>query len=186
MMAYKHLPKFNENSYAHFLTTRTYKHRPYFEDKELCQILMEELEFYSRKHGFTVVGYVIMPDHLHLLLWWDKKEKPDLSISKVMQVVKGVAARRIIGLLKDRGLEQMLQSTPINHDPKSHRQNLKYCIWQPGFYDFNIYNEATLLEKLNYIHNNPVKTGLVPSACDYKWSSYKDYFGEEKDIKPRR
>jgi putative transposase len=176
---YKNLPKFDDNSYAHFITMNTYNNYPYFKDDELCQILREELEFYRKKYGFILIGYVIMPDHLHLLLWWDKEEKPNLSISKMMQVIKGATARRIIDLMQTKGLEQMLQSTPRNADSRSHRQKLKYCLWQPTFYDFSIYSEGKLLEKLNYIHGNPVKAGLASSPGDYKWSSYKDYFKEE-------
>jgi REP element-mobilizing transposase RayT len=160
---YKNLPKFNDNSYAHFITMNTYNNYPYFKDEELCQILIEELEFYSKKYGFALTGYVIMPDHLHLLVWWDTEGKPDLSISRVIQGIKGATARRILDLLKGKGLEQMLQSTHRNANSKPHRQNLKYRLWQPGFYDFNIYSQEKLLEKLNYIHNNPVRAGLVSS-----------------------
>ena len=66
---YRKLPKFNENSYAHFASTRTYKSCPYFKDERFCKILLKELEFYSQNYGFALIGYVIMPDHLHLLLW---------------------------------------------------------------------------------------------------------------------
>jgi len=94
-MLYKNLPKFDDNSYAHFITTNTYNNYPYFKHEELCQILIEELEFYSRKYGFALIGYVIMPDHLHLLVWWDKEEKPGLSISRVTNSIKTMTAKRI-------------------------------------------------------------------------------------------
>jgi putative transposase len=135
------------------------------------------LEFYRDKYGFTLLGYVIMPDHVHLLLWWDKMEKPDLNISKIMQGVKGATARRIIGLMISARLEHPLQpcSVTVPKNTKSHKRNLRYRLWQHGFYDFNIYSEEKLAEKLNYIHHNPVKSGLVSSPTDYKWSSYKLY-----------
>ena len=69
MIVHKNLPKFNDDSYVHFITTATYKNRPYFRDEEFCRILLEELELYSKKCGFTLIGYVIMPDYMHLLLW---------------------------------------------------------------------------------------------------------------------
>ena len=70
----------------------------------------------------------------------------------------------------------MLQPTQNKGaSPRFHKRNLKYRLWQPGFYDFNIYNEEKLLEKLNYMHNNPVKAGLVLSPSDYEWSSYREY-----------
>jgi len=133
---------------------------------------------------------------MHLLLWWDRGEKLELSISKIMQGVKGVTARRIIDLMVGNGLEQMLQPTrrvlqptPMRREQmlsltqksaKSHRRNLKYHLWQRGFYDFNIYSEEKLLEKLNYVHHNPVRDGLVLSPGDYKWSSYRLYSSESE------
>jgi putative transposase len=182
---YKALPKFNDNSYAHFITTRTYENRPYFKDESLAHILLTEIKFYTQRYGFSLMGYVIMPDHLHLLMWWNKEEKPTLTVSRIMQGIKAGTAMRIVNLLKNRGLEHLLQPTHIrepqaphtnNVDSKSHNRNLRYRLWQAGFYDFNVYSEAKLSEKLNYMHNNPVKAGLVYSTSDYKWSSYLEYY----------
>lgn len=176
---HKHLPKFNDTSYAHFVTTRTYESVHYFSNQEFSHILLEEIRFYSEEYAFDVLGYVIMPDHVHLLLWWDKQEKPGLNVSKIMQGIKAGSARRIIDLMKHKGSEQVLRPTRIEYDgSKSHKRNLRYRIWQPRFYDFNVHNEEKLLEKLDYMHNNPVKAGLVQSPADYKWSSCKDYFEE--------
>lgn len=196
MKIYKNLPKFDDSSYAHFVTTRTYENRPYFKNREISSILWEEIKFYRQKYGFTLLGYVIMPDHVHLLIWWDKEEKPGLSISKIIQMIKGATSRRIIDLMQNKGLEHLLQATlkkvgiQSTYKPesqgipkgaiisRSHKRNLKYRLWQPGFYDFNVHNEEKILEKLNYMHNNPVKAGLVSSPQDYRWSSCKDYFEE--------
>jgi putative transposase len=179
---YKNLPKFNDNSYAHFVTTRTYENRPYFKNEEFSNILLKEIRFYSEKYGFDVLGWVIMPDHVHMLLWWDKEGNPALIISKIMQGIKAGTAMRIVELLKSRGLEQVLQATQEDVAvSKSHKRNLKYHLWQPGFYDFNVHNENKLLEKLNYMHNNPVKAGLTLSPADYRWSSYREYFEEKHE-----
>jgi putative transposase len=209
---YKNLPKFDDNSYAHFVTTRTYENRPYFKNEEFSNILLKEIRFYSEKYEFEVLGWVIMPDHVHLLLWWDKEERPNLTVSKIMQGIKAGAAMRIIGCLKSKGLEHLLQPThreerlevtqgkevfqptykggdgwervlPATRNgrvgSKAHKRNLRYRLWQPGFYDFNVHSEEKLLEKLNYMHNNPLRAGLVSSPCDYEWSSYKKYFKEK-------
>ena len=187
MIHCKNPPKFNDNSYVHFTTTNTYRKLSYFRNEEFCRILLEELEFYHERYGFSMIGYVIMPDHLHLLLWWDIREKPELNISKIMQVIKGVTARRVVDLMTAVRLEQMLQPTLRKGEQKSsqseknaqaHRQNLRHRLWQPGFHDFNIYSEDKLVEKLNYIHHNPVEAGIVSSPGEYKWSSYKRYFSE--------
>ena len=189
MVLHKNPPKFNNDSCVHFTTTATYENRPYFRDEEFCRILLEEAEFYSKKYSFTLIGYAIMPDHLHLLLWWDREERQELSISKIMQAIKGTTARRIIDLMVVNRSEQMLRPTPMRQvqtpsltqkSPKLHKRNLRYRLWQHGFYDFNIYSEEKLLEKLNYVHYNPVRAGLVLSPDDYRWSSYRLYFSEAK------
>ena len=180
-MLYKKLPKFDDNSYAHFITTNTYNNYPYFKDEESCQIIVGELQFYSRKYGFALIGYVIIPDHLHLLVWWDKEEKPNLSISKVMNSIKTMTAKRIKRRLFYNGdIKYMGRLTDVGQLTRR-----PFRLWQPGFYDFNIYSEEKFLEKLNYIHSNPVKAGLVSSPERCKWSSHKDYFGEEKVIRPK-
>ncbi|MCK5654258.1 MAG: transposase, partial [Dehalococcoidia bacterium] len=94
MTLYKKLPKFDDNSYVHFITTNTYKNYPCFQYEELSQILLEELKFYSAKLGFALIGYVIMPDHVHLLLWWDSEEKPELGISNIVGRIKTMTSKR--------------------------------------------------------------------------------------------
>jgi putative transposase len=165
----KNLPKFNDNSYAHFITTNTYHHYPYFRDEELCQIIAEELEFYSRKYGFALIGYVIMPDHLHLLVWWDKEEKPNLNISRVMNSIKTMTTKRIKRrLFYSGGVKYMGRLADVGQPTRR-----PFRLWQPGFYDFDIYSEAKLLEKLDYMHNNPIAAGVVSSPECYKWSSWR-------------
>ena len=105
-----------------------------------------------------------------------------------MQRVKGATARRIIDLLRGRseyplrpvfqGQERMLSATQERADHKAHKRNIKHRLWQRGFYDFNIYSEETLFQKLDYIHNNAVRAGLVLSPADYEWSSYRLYFSD--------
>ena len=173
------LLKFDDNSYVHFVTTGTFRNLPYFRNEECCRVLLEELKYYSDKLDFTLPGYVIMPDHIHLLLWWDQTGKSDLSISRIIQAIKGTTARRIINLTTSGRLEHLLQPdlATVPENSKPHKRNSKHRFWRPGFYDFNIYTEEKLAEKLNYIHHNPVKAGLVSAPGEYRWSSYKLYFG---------
>ena len=170
------LLKFDGNSYAHFVATKTYKAYPYFRDKSICEILMDEIGFYSRKLGFMVIGYVIMPDHVHLLIWWDSDEKPELRISDVIGRIKTMTSKRVKRyLFYDGGIEYLVKLADVGQPNPS-----KFRLWQPGYYDFNVYTEGKLLEKLDYMHGNPVKAGLVASPDNYRWSSYKAYFTEDR------
>jgi putative transposase len=177
MILYKSLRKFDDNSYAHFITTNTYRNHPFFRDERLSQILLDELGFYSAKLGFALIGYVIMPDHVHLLLWWDSEEKPELGISNIVGRIKTMTSKRAKRYLFYGGVEYVDRLADVGQPIQR-----PFRLWQPGFYDFNIFSEEKLLEKLNYIHNNPVSAGLVLSPDDYEWSSYRLYFSDEHKI----
>lgn len=194
-----HLPKYNIGT--HFLTAKTFKNTPYLRDLRCARILCEELESARDRYGFYVFAFVVMPDHIHLLLWWDAEAHPDLSISKVAWAVKGKSARRIVdyfngprvgggsalthprvgGVGEGNALAYPGATLRPARGPedKPHRRNWRYQIWQPGAgYDFNIYTEHKLLEKIAYIHANPVRAGLVETPEQYPWSSAANYAGQ--------
>ena len=116
-----------------------------------------------------------MPDHVHLLLWWDSEENPTLGISNIMSRIKTMTSKRAKRyLFYDSGIEYVDKLADVGQPTQG-----SFRLWQPGFYDFNIFSEEKLLEKLDYIHSNPVRAGVVLSPGDYKWSSYEEYFKEE-------
>ena len=172
------LRKYHNESYVHFVTTVTFRRQPYFRDPQLCQILAANIRFYQQKFSLEVYGWVIMPDHLHLLVWWDVEKRPELTVSKIVQGIKGASARQMIDLFKNKGnprQEQRLLST--HHEGSSepplrdgsHRRGLRYQIWQPGFYDFNIYTQKKLQEKIDYLKTNVINAGLADDWQDYRW-----------------
>jgi len=183
------LPKFDGDSCAHFVTTRTHRAFPYFRDEGLCRILVGELKFYSEKLGFTLLGYVVMPDHVHLLLWWDSDELPELRVSDVMRRIKTMTSKRAKRyLFYDGGIKYVgslgdvaqatLNTRPAQAAPK------RFRLWQPGFYDFNVYTEEKLTEKVSYMHDNPVRAGLAVSPGDYRWSSCREYSQDGSPLTP--
>ncbi len=166
------MKKFNQPGDIHFVTFRTFKKHLYFEDEKCCLILLEELDYYRQKYGYKVYGYVILPDHVHCLIYFEDK---NLTISKIVQDIKGFTARRIIKLYIETGSwEQLLPATRGNDD-KLHFRNLKYQIWQPEFYDFNIYTTKKFDEKLKYIHDNPIKHVVANDISKYKYCSWRNY-----------
>ena len=186
------LPKFNESSYAHFITTKTFENKSIFQDDNYCTILLKDIDFYRNKLGFKLTGYVIMPDHLHFIIWWDVDRLKDLTISIIMHRIKGRSAKRISDYVLSgrqgfyalpnnrRGIKAPATRGGVlsQSGVLSTRDAIK--IWQPSFYDFNIYSEEKMQQKLDYIHYNPVRAGLCKNPEDWPWSSYRYYeFGEE-------
>ena len=109
-------------------------------------VFERELEKVRVRYGFMVAGYVLMPEHVHLLVG----EPHRLSLSVVLQVLKQQTSRQ----LKRRGDVQF---------------------WQRRYYDFNVHNEEKRVEKLRYMHRNPVMRGLVEKPEDWPWSSFRHY-----------
>ena len=196
-----HLPKYNIG--AHFLTAKTFKNTPYLGYPACARIFCEELEGARAKYGFHVLAFVVMPDHIHLLLWWDADTLPDLTISKIAWAVKGLSARRIVAHLRENngvgegvavmgdGIAGVGDGIAVAHPPtppllepiresrdQPRYRNWRYKIWQQGAgYDFNVYTRKKLMEKVAYIHANPVRAGLVTDQADYPWSSAGVYAG---------
>jgi len=127
------------------------------------------LEETRKKYQFVIAGYVVMPEHFHLLMGEPKIKNP----SFVMRVLKQRISPRCRN--KKRRVKFQLSLLPSNLPP---------AFWQPRSYDFNVGTKRKYIEKLNYIHNNPVKRGLVSSPELWRWSSVRFYwYGEEGPVK---
>jgi putative transposase len=110
------------------------------------------------RYQFVVVGYVVMPEHIHLLISEPKRG----SVSTVMQVLKQRFARKVLRELRTRNQSQPTSLWEAVDDAH---------IWQKRFYDFVVLSEKKKVEKLRYIHRNPVRRRLVLSPEQWKWSS---------------
>jgi putative transposase len=119
-----------------------------------------------------VIGYVVMPEHVHLLLSEPAKRDP----SVVVQVLKQRVSRRLRRRIRARSSTQQLhlwhESATIAHR----------SFWQRRFYDFNVWSRKKRIEKLNYMHMNPVKRGLVSDPKLWLWSSYRFYQYAEQNL----
>lgn len=114
----------------------------------------------------VVVGYVVMPEHVHLLL--SEPEKGRLATA--IQWVKQNSSRK----LRRRKPNSELQTELFEPLPNS--------FWQTRYYDFNVWTASKRIQKLKYMHRNPVTRGLVGKPEDWRWSSYRDYAFEEQGL----
>jgi putative transposase len=111
--------------------------------------------------NFLLFAYVIMPNHVHLLT-----DCPKTS-ADVLRCVKGLTARRVIDYLKEQNYQSSLQK--LRHDEWKRQHS--YSLWQQEKNVFSIFSESVFMQKVNYIHNNPVRAGIVDRPIDYLWSS---------------
>ena len=153
--------------YSHFITTSCYRRLPLLGNPRSRDLFLRVLESVRRRYDFVVTGYVVMPEHVHLLISEPRRGDP----SVVMKALKQGFARRLLGRLRRRNnLKQLsLWQAPVELGR----------IWQPRFYDFVVFSEKKRVEKLRYMHRNPVKRGLVLQPEQWIWSSSRHYaYGE--------
>ncbi len=148
--------------HLHFITCSCYRRLPLLSSARARDRFLSILEQTRRRYRFVVVGYVVMPEHIHLLI-----SEPEVGTpSTVMQVLKQRTARALLPKRKRRNPRQR----NLFGDDEGHR-----AFWQARFYDFNVWTSKKRVEKLRYMHRNPVKRGLVESPDQWRWSSYRFY-----------
>jgi putative transposase len=164
------LQRYYGAGYLHFITTSCFRRLPLLVKPQHRDLLLEVLERVRRRYRFVVVGYVVMPEHVHLLLSEPERGDP----SKVMQAIKQGFARRLLGKLRAAcdARQGSLWNTALD---AGH-------IWQARFYDFVVFTEKKRVEKLRYMHRNPVQRGLVLEPQQWNWSSYRYYADGEGGV----
>ena len=156
------LKRYYGAQHLHFITCSCYHRQPWLGNARRRDLFLRVLEQVRQRYGFVVVGYVVMPEHIHLLISEPEKDNP----SRVMQAIKQGFARRVLRRLAKRraGFQQELFCRDSEH------------VWQHRFYDFNVWSERKRVEKLRYMHRNPVKRGLVMEPDQWALSSFRSYY----------
>ena len=165
---YKKLRRFEAAGDIRFLTFSCYQSLPLFANDAIKAMFVEVLDAIRKEMRFRLYAWVIMPNHVHLLLL---PSLPDYPISKILKKLKGVFANIVLQRWQEL-------NAPILRRLRDSRGKLHF--WQRGGgYDRNIYTEEEFLEKLRYIHVNPVRRKLVKDATDWPWSSARWYEGDK-------
>jgi len=128
------LKRYQQSKQSHFVTFSCYRRLPRLRDDRLCDLFVTYLERTRGKYRFRVYGYVVMPEHVHLLV-----SEPELEVlAKAIQTLKISVAHRAMNYGAER------------YAP----------LWQKRYYDHNVCNYDSFVEKLRYIHRNAVKRGF--------------------------
>jgi putative transposase len=152
--------------HLHFITCSCYRRLPFLGTAHSRDTFLKILEQTRQRYLFVVVGYVVMPEHIHVLL-----TEPEIGTpSTVMQVLKQRTAHAHLPKRKRRSARQR----NLFGDEVPRR-----VFWQARSYDFNVWTTKKRVEKLRYMHRNPVKRGLVESPEEWRWSSYRFYLLDE-------
>ena len=222
--------RFNIENYCHFVTSNTCRSAKIFSKGKAADLLVQSIFEVKKKLNFRLLAFVVMPDHIHLMMVPDKRN----TISDVMRHIKGRFSRRYNHLSRgmnspDYGVQDHRAGNPSPHhkpdthragnlslpsrrynllsgemispddetegykiwdlssfhEPKNHRAgNLslpKFKVWQESFYDHVIRNRKEFVQRLNYIHCNPIRLGLAEKPENYKYSSARGKFRIDLD-----
>ena len=147
------LKHFQQTRQIHFLTFSCYHRQPKFTNATARDTFVSALERVRENYSLCIYGYVVMPEHVHLLV----SEPERSTLAQAIKSLKQGVARRLALRAAD-------------------------SFWQARYYDFNVWSEKKFVEKLRYIHRNPVKRGLVARPEDWPWSSFRHYAMGESGV----
>ncbi|CAN5130171.1 hypothetical protein BH23BAC3_BH23BAC3_33310 [soil metagenome] len=160
--------KIYDSDYPHFITSSVVEGYPIFSDPKAAEVLLNALKFLQIQRDTILYSYVIMENHIHLIVQSDE-------LSKKIQAFKSWTARNIIEVFKDNGnyyqLYKLKKARQHSHTDSIHQ------LWQQGFHPKQIIGDKMMIQKIEYIHNNPVKRGFVDHAEDWRYSSARNYMG---------
>ena len=145
------LIRFQHSGQSHFVTFSCYRRHARLNAPTICALFVKAPEIARRQFSLRVYGYVVMPEHVHLLL----SEPTSGNLADVIHFLKLSSSKQ----------RQSISAEPID---RGH-------FWQKRYYDRNIRGYADFMEKLRYIHRNPVGRGLCGKPADWQWGSFRHY-----------
>ena len=145
----------------HYVTGSVDKRRQIFRSEANCIAFLEELQSMRQKQESLLICFVLMLDHFHLIV-----NPRNGNIRSWIQELKSLSAKRLIDINPPRLFK-------INEEENQ--------VWQESFKTLRLWSGWMIWQKINYIHNNPIKAGLVDSASDYRWSSFRNFYGLESE-----
>lgn len=169
------LRRYDEPGHTHFWTVSCYRRLTFFHHDAMKRVAVDGLRVLQQRFGVCLIAYVVMPEHLHLLVYPHAKGDDDpVPMSTLWHAFKqhiGFYGKQCLREIWRR--EGKLWSVPLNAWARGDFDT--QSIMHTRGYDFNIDRHETLLEKIEYCHKNPVTRGLVDRPEDWPWSSYR-YF----------
>ena len=169
----KRCKRFNLPGHAHYLTFSCFQRRPFLSRDRSRRWLVDAIELARTKYAYELWAYVIMPEHAHVIVF---PTVAPYDVSDFLNSVKQSVAKRALAFVKAAApgfLERMRDEQP--NGEVSHR------FWQRGGgYDHNLWDVNRVWEKIDYVHNNPVKRELCARAEDWVWSSAGDFLGSRE------
>lgn len=160
---------------AYFVTCTIVDWLPVFIDKPYFEIVVDSLKYIRANKGVHIAAFVIMPTHLHLVLL----PREDVNLSNVMRDFKRFTSQALSQQMERGGHEEWLR---IFTEQAPERAGGEYRVWQEGFHPEIIRSSAFAHQKIGYVHNNPVRKGLVDAPEHWRYSSARIYALDDNSV----
>jgi putative transposase len=167
------------NDGLYFLTFATVDWVDVFTRKELADVIIESLKYCQKEKGLEIFAWCLMPSHIHLLA----SAGMNGDLSAIMRDFKKFTSKKVIETIKEipeSRREWMLDR--FEFAGRFDKRITNYKFWQEGTHPMEIFSDKFIKQKLVYIHENPVKAGIVWEAWQYQFSSAIDYYGKGKGL----
>jgi putative transposase len=155
-----------ERDFAHFVTGTTVAWLPVFTTAARCDILVQAFQFCRAHKDLKLYAWVILDTHFHAIV-----AAPNLT--RVLADLKRHTARQIIELLEAERRDGLLRQ--LREERAPHKTESQHQLWQEGSHPQAIMSDAIMLQKLQYVHNNPVRRGLVAFPEHWRYSSAHEW-----------
>ena len=155
---------------VHFLTDTVVNWMPVFTRPDTVNIILNSFSYLQQQHDVKLYGYVILENHLH----WVAQSN---NLAKDVARFKSYTAKQILQYLELQKQHRLLKQLAFYK--KKYKNDRQYQFWQEGSHPQEIQDSKMLLQKLNYIHQNPVKRGYVDEPIDWRYSSARNYAGKK-------
>jgi len=171
--------KIRDQSRPHFLTITVVDWIDVFSKEIYRKCVMDCFDFCIKNKGMVLYGYVIMSNHVHMIV-----QSNDGKLSDLIRDFKKYTAKAILQKIQtepESRKEWMLQM--FKEAARQHRRNKNFQFWLNGNHPEEIYSDQFMWSKLDYIHLNPVRAGIVEKASHYIYSSANNYVNDSGIIK---
>jgi len=158
--------KVYEPTHPHFVTCTALHWIPLFTRQDSVQIIIDCLKFLQKKDNLKLYAYVILENHLHMIV-------QSSDIEKSMKSFKQYTAKELLTLLKKENVKNILEQ--LKFYKKAHHKATDFQVWEEGYQPKLISSDDMMKMKIKYIHENPLKRGYVDEAVHWRYSSARDY-----------
>jgi REP element-mobilizing transposase RayT len=158
--------KIYESEYPYFITSSFVKGYPLFAHPDVARIILDGLQFLQDQREVTLYAYVLMENHLHYIASGE-------ILSRKLRHFNSYTAREIIDTFNQKKRTRLLRQ--LSGAKANHKRESSHQVWQEGFHPKQIVGDKMMVQKIEYIHNNPVKRGYVDHPEDWRYSSARNY-----------